>query len=117
MIERFQLSGVRQLFFFLPAEGKEKHQNVVDMHHLKRDVQADGMVVADAALSARVHAIYSQSLNMPVLDSASVAARMLYQMHHCAYMPELGMRLLDAVAGETGLFSLPWALRVRCDGA
>ncbi|MBL4775827.1 MAG: hypothetical protein JKY87_07230 [Mariprofundus sp.] len=115
--ERFQLKGIRQLFFFHRADGQEKQQDVIDMHHLKRDMQVEGVVVSDAALPERLHAIYTQSLNMRVFDSAAVAARMLYQMHHCAYMPELGIRLLDVVDGEIGLFSLPWPLTVKRNGA
>jgi len=113
MMARFNLSGIRQLFFFMPADGLETQQDVVDMHHLKRDAQADGLVVADAALSPRLQTLYGQSLAMPVLDSASVAARMLYQMHHCAHMPALGMKLLDVVDGETGLFALHWDIEIE----
>jgi len=114
---RFQLEGIRQLFFFHRADGQEKQQDVIDMHHLKRDVQVSGVVVTDAALPERLHSIYTDSLDMRVFDSAAVAARMLYQMHHCAYMPELGIRLLDVVDGETGLFALAWPLMVRRSGA
>ena len=116
LIDRFNLSGIRQLFFFMPAEGGEKQQDVVDMHHLKRDARVDGMVVADAALTPKLDALYRHSLQMPVLDSASVAARMLYQMHHCVHMPALGMRLLDVVEGETGLFSLAWPIAIEPQG-
>jgi len=116
LMARFNLSGIRQLFFFMPADGLEKQQDVVDMHHLKRDAQADGLVVADAALSPRLQTLYGQSLAMPVVDSASVAARMLYQMHHCAHMPALGMKLLDVVDGETGLFALPWEMKIEPSG-
>ncbi len=116
LMARFNLSGIRQLFFFMPAEGEEKQQDVVDMHHLKRDARVDGVVVADAALAPRLHTLYSESMQMPVLDSASVAARMLYQMHHCAHMPALGMQLLDVVDGETGLFALSWELVIAPQG-
>jgi len=113
LMERFNLSGIRQLFFFMPANGLEKQQDVVDMHHIKRDAGADGLVVADATLSPKLQALYGESLDMTLMDSASVAARMLYQMHHCAHMPALGMQLLDVVEGETGLFALNWDIEIE----
>jgi len=116
LIERFNLSGIRQLFFFMPSEGLEKQQDVVDMHHLRRDAKVDGVVIADASLSPRLHDLYSESMHMPVLDSASIAARMLYQMHHCVHMPALGMQMLDVVEGETGLFALDWPIEVKPQG-
>ncbi|MDX8407475.1 MAG: hypothetical protein R8L58_03735, partial [Mariprofundaceae bacterium] len=117
LIRRFCLKGIRQIFFFHRGEAAMRQLDVVDMHHLKRDLNVDGLVVSDAALPARLSDFYRQSLGMQTFDSASVAARMLYQMHHCAWMPELGIRLLDVVPGETGLFAVVWEFTVEGHGA
>ncbi|MDX8406016.1 MAG: hypothetical protein R8K50_07685, partial [Mariprofundus sp.] len=116
MISRFQLSGIRQLFIFHHGDDQLSHQQVVDMHHLQRDLAShgvnDALVVADAALPTQIEQMYHDALRVDVLDSAAIAARMLYQMHHCAHMPALGIRLLDVVEGETGLFASCWPLQV-----
>ncbi|MDQ6993564.1 MAG: hypothetical protein Q9M31_08810 [Mariprofundus sp.] len=119
MITRFQLSGVRQLYIFHRGDELISQQEVVDMHHLHRDLSqhnlSSTLVVADAALPLNVAQMYQDSLSVTALDSAAVAARMLYQMHHCAHMPALGIRLLDVVEGEVGLFACAWEMQLIID--
>ena len=113
LMERFHLSGIRQLVLFRKDSESLDAEILVDNHHLARDLNVDGMMISEAGLSPRLQSLYSDSMSMSVLNSASITARMLYQMHHCAWMPELGIRMLDSVAGETGLKTVPWAFEVQ----
>ena len=113
LMERFHLSGIRQLVLFRKGNESINTESLVDNHHLARDFNVDGMLISEAGLSPRLQSLYGDSMSMSVLNSASVAARMLYQMHHCAWMPELGIRMLDAVAGEIGLKTVPWIFEVQ----
>jgi len=56
--------------------------------------------------------VYEGSLGMHVVDSSSIRARMLYQMHHCSHMPELGIHMFDVVSGETGLYTMAWHFEI-----
>ena len=92
------------------------------MHALMREGRSfasgqdsHGVVVCDAAWPADIHGVYQDSLGMDVLDSASLKARMLYQLHHCAHMPELGARMLDVVNGEPGLYAVAWESTLHAD--
>ncbi|MDX8392009.1 MAG: hypothetical protein R8K53_05500, partial [Mariprofundaceae bacterium] len=103
VMRRFHLSGVRFTFLFQSVFSNWKNRaEIADLHAMMRestvspgsqtDSQADsqgaqGMVICDAALPEDVLSVYRDSLGMDVLDSASLKARMLYQMHHCAHMP------------------------------
>jgi len=109
LVERFRLSGVQQLILF----GKRDDEHLVDTHHLVRNLAVSGTLISEVALSPKMDGMYRQSLGMRVLNSSSVTARMLYQMHHCAWMPELGIRMLDAVSGETGLHTVSWPFEVE----
>jgi len=113
LMERFHLTGIRQLVLFRKDSEALGTESLVDTHHLVRDLKVDGMMLSEAALPTRLQSLYNDSMSMSVLNSASVTARMLYQMHHCAWMPELGIRMLDAVAGEIGLKTVPWIFEVQ----
>jgi len=113
LLKRFDLTGIRQLVLFRKDSETLDTESLVDTHHLVRDLKVDGMMISEAGLSPRLQSVYSDSMAMSVLNSASVTARMLYQMHHCAWMPELGIRMLDAVSGETGLKTVPWTFEVQ----
>ncbi len=113
LMERFHLTGIRQLVLFRKDSEALGTESLVDTHHLVRDLKVDGMMLSEAALPTRLQSLYNDSMSMSVLNSASVTARMLYQMHHCAWMPELGIRMLDAVAGEIGLKTVPWTFEVQ----
>jgi len=104
LAERFKLSGIQHVILFR----RKEDAHLVDTHHLVRNFGVPGVVVSETTLPNKLQSMYADSMGMQVLDSSSVTARMLYQMHHCAWMPELGIRLLDAVAGETGLYTLAW---------
>ena len=109
--EHFRLSGVQQLIVF----AKKDDAHLVDVHHLVRNFGVPGVLVTESALHEKMQDMYETSMGLKVLNSASVTARMLYQMHHCAYMPELGIRLLDIVTGETGLYTVTWHFDVVVD--
>ncbi len=113
LMERFHLTGIRQLVLFRKDSEALGTESLVDTHHLVRDLKVDGMMLSEAALPTRLQSLYNDSMSMSVLNSASVTARMLYQMHHCAWMPELGIRMLDAVAGEIGLKTVTWTFEVQ----
>jgi len=113
LMERFHLSGIRQLVLFRKDSEGLDAEILIDNHHLARDLNVDGMMISEAGLSPRLQSLYSDSMSMSVLNSASVTARMLYQMHHCAWMPELGIRMLDSVPGEIGLKTVSWAFEVQ----
>jgi hypothetical protein len=113
LMERFHLSGIRQLVLFGKDSDTLDTESLVDTHHLVRDLKVDGMMISEASLSPRLQSVYRDSMSMSVINSASVTARMLYQMHHCAWMPELGIRMLDAVAGEIGLKTVTWEFEVQ----
>ncbi len=117
--ERFGVSGVRRLIVFQGGDWGDMAEGggaLADLHHLARDIGAPGLVVAEREPPERIRRLFDESLGMGLVNSSGVAARMLYQMHHCGHMPELGMRLLDAVEGEAGLFACPWAFEVRPEG-
>ncbi len=126
-LARFRLSGVRGAVLFQRAwtEKQAAHEmaasEMADLHALARELrrrgEAPGLVVCDSAPPAHARAVYEEALGMEVVDSAALKARMLYQMHHCAHMPELGMRMMDAVNGETGLYARPWPARIEPAGA
>ncbi|MDQ6988312.1 MAG: hypothetical protein Q9M19_00395 [Mariprofundaceae bacterium] len=111
IISRFQLSGIRQLIVFMQTKQSNNHSHTADIHHIARELP-DALMVSDAALPPRLAAVYEDSLHMQVMDSASIRARMLYQMHHCSHMPELGIHMFDAVAGDVGLQSKSWDFNI-----
>ena len=112
IVEQFKISGVRQLVMFMQKQYQPDAAEVADMHHLARELNVDGLLIADSAMPESLRQIYQDSLQMKAVDSASVRARMLYQMHHCSEMPELGIHLFDVVGGETGLNALSWQFRI-----
>jgi len=111
--QRFHLSGIKQLVLFREDHNKVGMDSLADAHHLARDLDVDGVVVAESSSGLDYASVYTNAMGMEVMNSASIAARMLYQMHHCAWMPELGVRMLDAVAGETGLYTKKWVFEAR----
>ncbi|MDQ6966137.1 MAG: hypothetical protein Q9M23_04345, partial [Mariprofundaceae bacterium] len=122
LMRRFRLSGVRFSFVFQSRFGGwQDRAAIADMHALMREGglhekgNARGVVVCDAVLPDDILSVYRDSLGMDVLDSASLKARMLYQMHHCAHMPELGARMLDVVSGEPGLYAVAWDITLHAD--
>jgi len=124
LMRRFRLSGVRFSFVFQSRySGWQDRTSIADMHALIRDgalpeaEDSPGVVVCDAALPEDILGVYRDSLGMDVLDSASLKARMLYQMHHCVHMPELGARMLDVVNGEPGLYAVAWDVTVHGDAS
>ncbi|MDQ6986727.1 MAG: hypothetical protein Q9M25_02855 [Mariprofundaceae bacterium] len=129
IMRRFHLSGVRFTFLFQSLfAGWRDRAAIADLHAMMREgavagkntgttATTRGMVICDTALPEDVLAVYRDSLAMDVLDSASLKARMLYQMHHCAHMPELGTHMFDAVNGETGLYAVAWELTIKADAA
>jgi len=125
VMRRFRLSGVRFSFVFQSRyAGWQDRSAIADMHALMRegrsvatDQDSRGVVVCDAGLPEDILGVYRDSLGMDVLDSASLKARMLYQMHHCAHMPELGARMLDVVSGEPGLYAVDWEITLHADPA
>jgi hypothetical protein len=117
IVEQFKISGVRQLVMFTQKQYEPDAAQVADMHHLARELDVDGLLIADSAMPKSVQQVYQDSLSMKAIDSASVRARMLYQMHHCSEMPELGIQLFDAVSGESGLNAMLWHFDVVPSGA
>lgn len=112
IVEQFKISGVRQLVMFMQKQQEPNAAQVADMHHLARELNVDGLLIADNAMPESLQQVYQESLNMKAVDSASVRARMLYQMHHCSEMPELGIHLFDVVAGEAGLNAMEWGFDI-----
>ncbi|MDQ6965246.1 MAG: hypothetical protein Q9M13_10045, partial [Mariprofundales bacterium] len=118
LVERFRLSGLQHLVIFHHHDGSsEEMQALVDTHHLAREAKVDTMVITDALLPPDKEAVFSGSLSAEVVVSASVMTRMLYQATHCSYMPEVGMRMLDAVGGETGMHAVEWAATIKPAGS
>jgi len=118
LVKRFRLSGLQHLVIFhRHDDSKEEMQALVDTHHLAREAKVDTLVISDALLPPDKAAVFSGSLGAEVVVSASVMTRMLYQATHCSYMPEVGMRLIDAVGGETGLYAVEWAATVKPAGS
>jgi len=125
VMRRFRLSGVRFSFVFQSRyTGWQDRASIADVHALMREgnnfateQDSHGVVVCDAALPEDILGVYRDSLDMDVLDSASLKARMLYQMHHCAHMPELGARMLDVVNGEPGLYAVAWDITLHAGPA
>lgn len=139
IVRRFRLSGIRTTVLFQQAwRSTRGSHTLADLHALAREVETNpyrkarrktsrqsdtgcgnqqGIVICDSALPSHAHEVYTESLGMRVLDSSALKARMLYQMHHCAHMPELGVRMLDAVNGETGLYAHRWPAELIPDGA
>ncbi|MDX8382039.1 MAG: hypothetical protein R8M14_08010 [Ghiorsea sp.] len=112
IVEKFKITGVRQLVMFLQKQYEPDAVEVADMHHLARELNVDSLLISDSAMSKNLTQVYKESLNMQAVDSASVRARMLYQMHHCSEMPELGIQMFDVVSGETGLKAMPWNFKL-----
>ncbi len=108
IVEQFKITGVRQLVMFQQNQYQPSAAQVADMHHLARELGVSGLVIADSHMPSSLMQVYEDSLNMQAVDSASVRARMLYQMHHCSQMPELGMQMFDVVSGESGLNAMHW---------
>ncbi|MDQ7001698.1 MAG: hypothetical protein Q9N02_03300, partial [Ghiorsea sp.] len=117
LIERFKLTGITQFIVFMQKQHEPDTAKVADIHHLARELDTDGLVVADSRLPASLSQVYEHSLAMHVVDSSSIRARMLYQMHHCSHMPELGIHMFDVVSGETGLYSMPWSFDIIASSA
>jgi len=108
LIDRFKLSGIRQLIVFMQKQDDINTVQTADTHHLARELGSDGLIVTESALPVRLTQMYQDSLHMQIIDSASIRARMLYQMHHCSHMPELGIQMFDVVSGEVGLQAMSW---------
>ena len=117
IVEQFKITGVQQLVVFMQKQYQPDAAEVADMHHLARELDVDGLLIADSAMPESLQQVYQGSLDMKAVDSASVRARMLYQMHHCSEMPELGIHLFDVVAGESGLNALLWSFKIKPSGA
>jgi len=117
VVEQFKISGVRQLVMFLQKQHQPNAAEVADMHHLARELNVDGLLVSEASLPTSLKQVYEGSLQMSIVDSASVRARMLYQMHHCSQMPELGIQMFDVVAGESGLNAMLWKFDIKASSA
>ncbi len=113
VVEQFKITGVRQLVMFLQKQHQPKPAEVADMHHLARELNVDGLLISDSAMPESLSEVYTGSLGMKAVDSASVRARMLYQMHHCSQMPELGMQMFDVVSGESGLNAMLWSFEIQ----
>ncbi len=113
VVEKFKITGVRQLVLFLQKQHQPEPAEVADMHHLARELNVDGLLISDSTMPESLSKIYTGSLGMKAVDSASVRARMLYQMHHCSQMPELGMQMFDVVSGESGLNAMLWSFEIQ----
>jgi len=115
VLGRFRLRSVREIIFF--HKGYTKAESIVDHHALVQEANQRKMDVgvslfSESGVTDNLENVYHNSLNAELYNSASITARMLYQMHHCPYMPELGSQMLDAVEGETGLFTVSWQVRI-----
>ncbi|MDQ7057965.1 MAG: hypothetical protein Q9N62_05810 [Ghiorsea sp.] len=117
LIERFKLTGITQFIVFMQKQHEPDTAKIADIHHLARELDTDGLVVTDSRLPLSLSQVYEHSLAMHVVDSSSIRARMLYQMHHCSHMPELGIHMFDVVSGETGLYSMPWQFEIVASSA
>ncbi len=118
LVKRFRLSGLQHLVIFhRHDDSEEEMQALVDTHHLAREARVDTLVISDALLPPDKAAVFCGSLGAEVIISASVMTRMLYQATHCSYMPEVGMRMIDAVGGETGMYAVEWAATIKPAGA
>ncbi|MDX8413513.1 MAG: hypothetical protein R8J85_05440 [Mariprofundales bacterium] len=118
LVDRFRLSGLQHLVIFhRHDDSKEEMQALVDTHHLAREAKVDTLVISDALLPPDKAAVFSGSLGAEVVVSASVMTRMLYQATHCSYMPEVSMRMIDAVGGETGMYAVEWAATIKPAGS
>lgn len=117
LIERFKLTGITQFIVFMQKQQEPDTAKVADIHHLARELNTDGLVVTDSRLPVSLSQVYEDSLGMHVVDSSSIRARMLYQMHHCSHMPELGIHMFDVVSGETGLYSMQWSFDIVANSA
>ena len=117
LIERFKLTGITQFIVFMQKQHEPDTAKIADIHHLARELDTDGLVVTDSRLPASLSQVYEHSLAMHVVDSSSIRARMLYQMHHCSHMPELGIHMFDVVSGETGLYSMSWQFEIVASSA
>ncbi|PJA32376.1 MAG: hypothetical protein CO187_04285 [Zetaproteobacteria bacterium CG_4_9_14_3_um_filter_53_7] len=116
VLGRFNLSGVREIIFF--HRDYENPESIVDHHALLQEIAKCNMhvgvtLLSEAGLNQKLEHIYRNTMGVNVLNSSSVAARMLYQMHHCSYMPELGIEMLDTVEGEIGLFTASWQAEIK----
>lgn len=116
VLSRFKLSGVREMIFF--HREYINPESIVDHHALVQEAQLKHMDVGvtlfnESGMTEELENIYLQTLGAESYNSSSVTARMLYQMHHCSYMPELGIEMLDAVEGETGIFTVSWTVVIK----
>ena len=113
LIKRFKLSGISQLIIFKHRHDETNIAKTADIHHLARELGTDGLVISEKQMPENLSTVYQESLGLNVIDSASIRARMLYQMHHCSHMPELGSYMFDVISGETGLYSIHWDFEIR----
>ena len=116
VIRHFNLGAVREMVFF--HKGYSKAESIVDHHALVQEANLRQMDIgvtlfSESGVTENLESVYQHTLNAELFNSASITARMLYQMHHCPFMPELGSQMLDAVAGETGLFTVSWQARIE----
>ncbi|RLL55090.1 hypothetical protein D8Y20_02610, partial [Mariprofundus sp. EBB-1] len=116
VLKHFKLDGIREMIFF--HRKFPQPESLVDHHALVKEAGLNNMDVgvslfSQSGMSEQLHSMYQHTLGAELFNSASVTARMLYQMHHCSFMPELGIEMLDAVDGETGLFTVAWQAEVE----
>jgi len=115
ILARFKLTGVRQSFIF--HRDPEAREAMGEVHSLLCEAGQMGQrpgatLISESAPTGAVEKVYRQALGVRQVNSAEIAARMLYQMHHCRLMPDLGMRLLDSVGEDTGLHTVAVAGRL-----
>ncbi len=116
VLGQFKLSGVREMIFF--HRMYTKPESIVDHHALVQEARKKGMEVgvslfSESGMTKELGDIYQTTLGAESFNSSAITARMLYQMHHCSFMPELGIEMLDAVDGETGLFTVAWSAEIQ----
>ncbi|MDX8390170.1 MAG: hypothetical protein R8M38_06740 [Mariprofundaceae bacterium] len=113
VLERYGLTGLqRAIVFHQDKHDRLSADDVVELHGLVREAGVPGLMFSETKLPTMLDDLYRDALNVRTLDSASVSARMLYQMHHCSYMPELGVGMMDCVGGENGLHVVEEALTI-----
>jgi len=115
VLSHFNLNGIKEIFFF--HKGYADPESIVDHHALVQEARLKKMdigvsLLSESGVSRNLESVYHQTLDAEVFNSAAITARMLYQMHHCPFMPELGSQMLDAVEGDTGLFTVSWQARI-----
>ena len=119
VLKHFKLSGIREMIFFhrrfTQPESMVDHHALVQEARL-RDLDVGVSMFSQSGMSTQLDDMYRHTLGSENFNSASVTARMLYQMHHCSFMPELGIEMLDAIDGETGLFTTAWQAHIEPGG-